>query len=167
MSKMTTQELLLNQLPHYWEENSQDAKKFFHLSVDDYDCLKCYRAELLHNARTLGRFFYLPRIDLKRIQGITDEKALECFARADTASYFVSTLMIGIKTSLLMDEVITQFQWGLSKEVATWLKSVEPFQLVSYAALGYIRFHPSTHFRHFTRKDQSSAFHRQMIALAA
>jgi hypothetical protein len=137
------------------------------LSTDDYDCLKRYRIELLHNARTLGRFFYLPKIDLKRIEGITDEKALECFARADTASYFVSTLLISIKTSLITDEVITQFQWGLTKEVAAWLKEVEPFQLVSYAALGYIRFFPSTNFRHFTKKDQSSAFHRQMIALAA
>ena len=167
MTKMTTQELLLNQLPHYWEENSQDAKKFFFLSTDDYDCLKRYRIELLYNARTLGRFFYLPKIDLKRIQAISDEKALECFERADTASYFVSTLMIGIKTSLITDEVITQFQWGLTKEVTAWLKDVEPFQLVSYAALGYIRFFPSTNFRHFTKKDQSSAFHRQMIALAA
>lgn len=167
MSKMTTQELLLNQLPRYWEENSQDAKKFFFLSVDDYDCLKHYRGELLHNARTLGRFFYLPKVELKKIQGISDEKALECFGYADTASYFVSTLLIGIKTSLLMDEVMTQFQWGLSKEVTAWLKEVEPFQLVSYAALGYIRFYPSTQFRHFTRKDPSSAYHRQMIALAA
>lgn len=167
MSKMTTQELLLNQLPHYWEENSKAAEKFFRLSVDDYECLKHYRSELHHNARTLGRFFYLPKIDLKKIEGTTEEKVLECLIHADTASYFVSTLLIGIKTSLLKDEVLSQFQWGLSPDVAKWLKGVEPFHLVSYAFLGYIKFHPLVPFRNFTRNDQSTAYHRQMIALAA
>ncbi|EKT4478474.1 hypothetical protein ACF8FF_12830 [Pseudomonas sp. zjy_13] len=167
MAKMTTQELLLTQLPKYWEDNLSGAKKFFVLTVDDYDCLKDHHAELLANARSLVRFFYRPQVDLKQIQAISEAKALECFELADTASYFVSTLLTGIKTSLLVDEVMTCFQWGLSKEVAAWVKRTEPFEFVSYAVLGLIRFAPSVPFRHFTNEDFSSAYHRQMIAIAA